>query len=246
MSISSLYSCIGYRRKSAWLMYRSIEIMLPLLVQHHRAHLSKMATGQDIGVLYLLRQVFEVYGVSECNVYDDNILDENKNDSETTTSSSSVRGMSTASKNILFWGWPLLQVDVLKQCISVSEALLDNKSQLYYTAILLKALYQHISKHDQIRLATSIQAMVATKNTNKTVSGTESMINYWGVNIISNIRPKNPIPRREIHAQYVHCKNDKDTGEILEDPFIYNPFALKKAKVLYNPIFKKKAFFFLI
>ncbi|KAG1457732.1 hypothetical protein G6F56_006547 [Rhizopus delemar] len=204
--------------------------MLPLLVQHHRAHLSKMATGQDIGVLYLLRQVSEVYGVSECNVYDDNILDENKNDSETTTSSSSVRGMSTASKNILFWGWPLLQVDVLKQCISVSEALLDNKSQLYYTAILLKALYQHISKHDQIRLATSIQAMVATKNTNKTVSGTESMINYWGVNIISNIRPKNPIPRREIHAQYVHCKNDKDTGEILEDPFIYNPFALKKAK----------------
>lgn len=231
--MSTLYSCIGYNRKAAWLIHCSIESMLPLIIQHRRAHLFKTNTRHDAGILQLTKQMCCVYGVGECNIYADEGLDETEK-SSSGMSNSSVRGVKQSRKNEIAVGWPQLQVDVLKQCIAVSEALLDNKSQLYYTAILLKTLYQHISKPEQIRLATSIQAMTSTT---KKKAAVEPMVNYWGVNIISSIEPKESIPRKAIYVHSIHHEASKASKDKIDDPFIYNPFAQKKEeKVLYRSV----------
>ncbi|KAG1393865.1 hypothetical protein G6F60_011238 [Rhizopus arrhizus] len=197
---------------------------MPLLDQHRRAHLFKTNTRHDAGVLQLTKQMCYLYGIGECDIYADEGLDETEK-SSSGMSNSSVRGVKQSRKNEIVLGWPQLQVDVLKQCIAVSEALLDNKSQLYYTAILLKTLYQHISKPEQIRLATSIQAMTSTT---KKKAAVEPMVNYWGVNIISSIEPKDSIPRKAIYVHSIHHEASKVSKDKIDDPFIYNPFAQKK------------------
>jgi hypothetical protein len=133
------------------------------------------------------------------------------------------------------FGWPELQINILKQCISVSDALIDNGSRLYYTTVLLKNLYQYIPKAEQMKLATTIQSMVANTNRDKKQSsmvyGSES-INYWGVNIVSRIEAKKPISRKIVYAHpikneaVVNTKNNNSLADA-NDPFIYNPFAKK-------------------
>jgi hypothetical protein len=104
-----------------------------------------------------------------------------------------------------------------------------------YTTALLKNLYQHIPKADQIKLATTIQGMVAhthrDKKPSSLVYGTES-INYWGVNIVSRVEAKRPISRKAVHAHPIKNEAVANAQKAIpsadaSDPFIYNPFAKK-------------------
>lgn len=198
-------------------MYDSVNRMIPFIMQRQRTRLLKGGIMHDTGIMNVLKQICETYGVG-------GILQEG----EKPPSSSSVRGRTSVFKDQLVYGWPQLQVNILKQCINMSEILLDSQSQMYYTAILLKNLYQHISKPDQIRLATSIQTMVTS--TTKKKASSDIMISYWGVNIVSSIEPKKPIARRALHTHIVqHDTFNQQAGERdFADPFIYNPFTHKK------------------
>lgn len=217
MSMATLHKCIGYQRKAAWLMYDSVSRMIHFIIQHRRTRLLKGGIMHDTGIMNVLKQICETYGVGEA-----------LQEGEKPPSSGSVRGRASVFKDQLVCGWPQLQVNILKQCINMSEILLDSQSQMYYTAILLKNLYQHISKPDQIRLATSIQTMVTS--TTKKKASSDIMISYWGVNIVSSIEPKKPIARRALHTQIIqHDAFNQQAGKRdFADPFIYNPFTHKK------------------
>ncbi|KAI8877388.1 Trs120-domain-containing protein [Backusella circina FSU 941] len=221
--MSTVYSAIGYHRKGAWLLHESIEHMLPLIIQHRRTGLSKDAHSKsehDMGVLELLKRICEVYGIGERNVHDGGTLEVMQEDSMLLGEpkvNGGVRG--AAAKETVRFGWPELQIDILKQCISVAEALIDNGARLYYTTVLLKNLYRYISKAEQIRLATTIQSLVSRPNQLES-------INYWGVNIVSNIEAKKPISRKAVYEHPI--KSEIIKTEIPNDPFIYNPFAQKK------------------
>ncbi|CAO3623534.1 unnamed protein product [Mucor fragilis] len=115
-----------------------------------------------------------------------------------------------------------------------------------YTTALLKNLYQHIPKADQIKLATTIQGMVAhthrDKKPSSLVYGTES-INYWGVNIVSRVEAKRPISRKAVHAHPIKNEAVANAQKAIpsadaSDPFIYNPFA-KKADTTYKVVLVK-------
>lgn len=215
-AMSTIYSSIGYHRKAAWLMHEGVERMLPLLVQHRRSkESSKMA--HDNGVLETLKRICEIYGIGERNVHDGGAL-QALQDHEPTQHTSSKPKVGTLHKDTRF-GWPEIQIDILKQCISVSEALLDNGARLYYTTVLLKNLYKYIPKADQIKLAAAIQSMVVSKEKRATET-----INYWGVNIVSRIEAKRPISRKAVYAHPIKTL-PKETNN---DPFIYNPFAKKE------------------
>lgn len=250
--MSSIYSSIGYHRKAAWLMHESVGCMLPLLIQYRRTGLSKsvsnlISENYDIGVLEVIKHVCEVYGVGERNVQDGGALEAMQREDKGIFTNATTTKRSSSQRTKSRFGWPELQIDILKQCISVSDALLDNGSRLYYTTVLLKNLYQYIPKAEQIKLATTIQGMVAKSSTNKRVSTSSSeKINYWGVNIVSSIEAKKPISRK---AVYLHpIKNEavenvkKDCPEDA-DPFIYNPFA-KKADLTVSFFFFKMAYHF--
>lgn len=237
-SMSLIYSSIGYHRKSAWLMHESVERMLPLLIQHRRTGLSKdHKEPVDSGVLDILKRICEIYGIGERNVHDGGALEAMRQEDP---SPKHKKYIPQGDKSI--FGWPELQIDILKQCIFVSDALIDNGSRLYYTTVLLKNLYQYIPKAEQIRLATTIQGIVASNSISKKIATplTEK-INYWGVNIVSRVEAKKPISRKAVYSHPIKneaVENAKKQMESLEDtdPFIYNPFA-KKADTTVSHLF---------
>ena len=178
--------------------------MLPLIVQHRRSNLSKDKPS-DQGVLDMLKQVCEIYGVGEKSI---RLADQGP------------------SKSHDLFGWPALQTEVLKQCISISEALIDNNLRLYYTNVLLRSLYQYIPKAEQIKLATTIQSIIVHSNRDK--QAMSSSMNYWGVNLVSSIELKKLISRKAVYAHSAKQEPVKEDKEVSDDPFIYNPFAKKQ------------------
>ncbi|GAN03919.1 hypercellular protein [Mucor ambiguus] len=249
-AMSSVYSFIGYHRKAAWLMSEGVDRMLPLLIQHRRSGLSndKLSTAHDNGVLEILKRICEIYGIGERNVHDGGALEAMRQEDQELFSKhppSRSKGNIRPKEEHRF-GWPELQICILKQCISVSDALIDNGSRLYYTTVLLKNLYQYIPKAEQIKLATTIQGMVAhtqrDKKSSSLVYGTES-INYWGVNIVSRVEAKKPISRKAVYAHPIKNEAVANAQKAIpsadaSDPFIYNPFA-KKTDTTYKVVLVK-------
>ncbi|KAI8647021.1 TRAPP II complex [Parasitella parasitica] len=228
--MSSVLSTIGYHRKSAWFMYETLNRMTPLLIQGRAAMASsnpnkKSAEKGDDGILEVLKRICEVYGIGESNVQDGGTLQilQSKFNSQQEKTDHAVKS------NIVGFGWAALQIDILRECIVISEAIQDHASMLYYTTVLLKNLYQHISKDEQIRLASSIQRIV---NISKRSGQVDSNVNYWGFNIVKSIQPIAPIPRKTIFQHPLLIAKalaaSKEGRANSGDPFIYNPFAKKK------------------
>ncbi|KAI8916253.1 transport protein Trs120 or TRAPPC9 TRAPP II complex subunit-domain-containing protein [Gorgonomyces haynaldii] len=57
-------------------------------------------------------------------------------------------------------GWPGLQVGVLREAIEMSEAVMDHVSTVYFTSILLRNLYQHLSRQEQQMLSDILSRVV--------------------------------------------------------------------------------------
>lgn len=240
-SMALIYSSIGYHRKSAWLMHETVERMLPLLIQYRRTgtvgkegKLGSIPIHHDQGVLEILKRMCEIYGIGERNVHDGGALEAmRQEDQDQWVKNKSNHPKYAPQGTERKFGWAELQMVILKQCISVSDALMDNGSRLYYTTVLLKNLYQSIPKAEQIRLATTIQGMVAIQSAYKKSSTpiVSGKINYWGVNIVSRVEAKKPISRKAVYShpiknEAMHEKNQMENPEDA-DPFIYNPFAKK-------------------
>ncbi|KAI8972379.1 TRAPP II complex [Pilobolus umbonatus] len=220
--MASLLSHIGYHRKSAWTMYETLNRMLPLLIQGRAvmAGSHRKAEKEDDGILEVLKKICEVYGIGESHVQDGGTLElvKKKFDEE-----------KKREKPSHAFGWATLQIDILRECIVISEALGNHASMLYYTTVLLKNLYQYISKDEQIRLASSIQRIV---NITKRSGNSDNHVNYWGFNIVKSITPIQPIPRKAIYQHPMLIAKalaaSKELRAASGDPFIYNPFAKKK------------------
>ncbi|KAI9475700.1 MAG: TRAPP II complex [Benjaminiella poitrasii] len=230
--MSSILSTIGYHRKSGWIMYETLNRMVPLLIQGRATMASSVSNKKDTGkgddgILEVLKKICEVYGIGESNVQDGGALQimQNKFDDQQEKTITGQFGKSTQ----VGFGWAELQIDILRECIVISEAIQDHASMLYYTTVLLKNLYQHISKDEQIRLASSIQRIV---NISKRTGKIDKNINYWGFNIVKSIEPIPPISRKAIYQHPLLNTKALDTSKEGRansgDPFIYNPFAKKK------------------
>lgn len=141
--MASTLNTIGYHRKSAWIMYESVNRMFPLLIQG-RANLAgardtKKDLGRnDSGILDVLKRVCEIYGLggnvkyrdwwqdilkgyTEQNVHDGGALEVLQDREKEHKEESGVRG--AVAKERLRFGWPELQIDILRQCIAITEAL---------------------------------------------------------------------------------------------------------------------------
>lgn len=248
--MASVLSTIGYHRKSAWFMYETLNRMIPLLIQGRAAlqsstHTSAEKKEKENGILQVLKRICEVYGIGESHVEDGGTL-HMFNSSNTNNGTEEATKATTTRKR---FGWAALQIDILRECIVISESIGDHASMLYYTTVLLKNLYQHISKDEQIRLASSIQRIVniskrsngnGNVNGNATTPAVESShhhshsggVNYWGFNIVKGIHPIPPIPRKAIYQHPLLIAKALAASKSIKatsgDPFIYNPFAKKK------------------
>lgn len=238
--MATVLSSIGYHRKSSWFMYETLNRMIPLLIQG-RAAMANSSTGasngngaavaaakkeKDDGILQVLKRICEVYGIGESHVHDGGTLQMMMQDEKDEKVSTNEKKKGTS------FGWAALQIDILRECIVISEAIQDHASMLYYTTVLLKNLYQHISKDEQIRLASSIQRIVNISKRSNQVDNSSNHVNYWGFNIVKSIQSIPPIPRKAIYQHPLLIAKalaaSKEGGRAKGDPFIYNPFAKKK------------------
>ncbi|KAL9548722.1 hypothetical protein PS6_006462 [Mucor atramentarius] len=233
--MSSVLSTIGYHRKSAWFMYETLNRMIPLLIQGRAAMASSSPNKKDVGkgddgILEVLKRICEVYGIGGKANYQIVLMEPSVNQYGIEQRVIHQEKTDHAVKSdIVGFGWAALQIDILRECIVISEAIQDHASMLYYTTVLLKNLYQHISKDEQIRLASSIQRIV---NISKRSGQVDSNVNYWGFNIVKSIQPIPPIPRKAIYQHPLLIAKalaaSKEGRASSGDPFIYNPFAKKK------------------
>ncbi|CAO3599495.1 unnamed protein product [Absidia cylindrospora] len=248
-----IYNSIGYRRKAAWLKYQSIQLMLPILL--HRQTKSNQDTkgGNSMksfpsidrqGILVVLQWICKVYGILDVDSLVDAITKENQGMPATKIGTRN-KGVETTV------GWPSLQLTILRKCIITAESLYAYTDMLYYATTLMKNMYHYISRDEQVRLSNSIQRIstlqrrILLSSTSDTENNEEEQtINYWGVNIVTNIRAIQSIPRKFLHQHPLsretivntmsgtaHSENSNPSDNsiaINNDPFIYNPFTQKK------------------
>ncbi|KAI8991231.1 TRAPP II complex [Mycotypha africana] len=212
--MSSVLSTIGYHRKSAWILYETLNRMLPMLIQDRAAMAGwmsdpsrqKRVTKDDDGILKMLRRIYP-----------------RANDRKEGS-----------------FGWVTLQMDVLRECIIIAEAIHDHASLLHYTEVLLRNLYKYISKEEQIRLASSIQRITHAHpktftpalNVQQQQQQQQQQVNHWGFNLIQSIVPVPLIAHKAIYQHpgltqkgFTHSEQKRIPSD---DPFIYNPFSKKK------------------
>ncbi|KAI8881361.1 Trs120-domain-containing protein [Backusella circina FSU 941] len=178
---ASLYSLLGYQRKCAWLLNEALEYIMALVMKGE-----KIFDRQC--VFAILKRVCEVYGIKDTS-YSENVF------SQKDTLSGTV-------------GWPLLQIDVLKKCITISELLHGEVSRFYYTSFLLRKMESFITRAERIRLGTIIQGMIINSKYRKT-----DLLRYYGHSILATIQCDD--------ACYIQ---QQESSRKEEDPFIYSPF----------------------
>ncbi|KAI8065240.1 TRAPP II complex [Gongronella butleri] len=250
----AIYSQIQYHRKAARLSYETLQRAMPFILNGQlgpkRTDEMPLGSIHHKSLLATLKMICCIYGAGS-NVGAAGVLDAllEQND-DTDDSEQRLFDESLAwHRRPMAFGWPAIQMLILRHCITMSEALQEHKHVILYGTLLLKNYYSYIVKEEQIRLANTIQRLIRLKT-----SGEGNMttgINYWGVNLVALVRLQPPIARRAVHQ---HASDRKDLIESLtpaatpisaaalspaptpgaeknlpNDPFIYNPYASKVA-----------------
>ncbi|RUS24192.1 transport protein Trs120 or TRAPPC9 TRAPP II complex subunit-domain-containing protein [Jimgerdemannia flammicorona] len=136
-AMASLLSVVGYRRKHAFLLRQSVLMILPLLIQTRTAMGTNPVSGHgamgqnsvnggtnanilkaDMGVLGCLREICEVYGIRGQGDEEEDFKEGDDRDFTTSFPGGALHQS----------GWPKLQIDILRECITISEALPGNLS----------------------------------------------------------------------------------------------------------------------
>ncbi|CAG8433855.1 6997_t:CDS:10 [Diversispora eburnea] len=209
-TISTIFSIINFRRKHAFFLRQTSLLITPLLVKprnnttqtQNKSSSSGGSGGNDGGLLSCLKKVTEVYGVG------DNVDNED---------------YSVAVENArpLTFGWPDLQIDVLKDSIMVTEVLPDYPSIVKYTTRLLRKLFIYLPRDEQIRLSGSLPRVVASGKK----QGLEMEFKYWGVNIVQ--------------------ETDDGVDKPI-DPFLYKSFNVTKVETVQTHLVTNETAYFLI
>ncbi|KAJ3920291.1 transport protein Trs120 or TRAPPC9 TRAPP II complex subunit-domain-containing protein [Lentinula edodes] len=158
-AIASTYSCLDYRRKESYILREVLGCILDLIVcgREEDAHTDMRLFGnkENVGIrlnessdrnesiLKLLKHVCKVLGV---NLDAIQILDDNndpKNHLEADDDSDVYREP---------FGWPELQIGVVRESVAVAEALPDFLAVAQYALSSLKALQEFLEPGDQYYL----------------------------------------------------------------------------------------------
>jgi len=142
-TLAQIMGGIGFRRKRAMLLHKLLQIMVPKLVQarlvgasewgmHPSAALGLVPQTGDSDVTALMRSVITVYGAI------------------------------AASDNRTEPGWLTLKAEVIRQSITVCEALPHPAGVIHFTSLLLSISGLSVDKEEEIRLAGNLPRFTST------------------------------------------------------------------------------------
>lgn len=264
-AMSSLYGCLGYRRKEAYLLREVLGCIMDLMVcgreEDGLSRMSNPATGglgiyglsfsvSDMGwngvgvrvresvegnesILHLLKYICKVFGIDLEAV---NLVGRPPG-----TKSSDFEEFEKATLTNVGeqYGWPELQVGVIREAVAVAEALPDffAVSQIAYSA--LKTFFTVLSPGDQYHLYATASRSLATARRR----GGSYSIEYWSGRPVLAIALA-PISFALIPVEkpiFLLQSRLMEPEPILtaeKDPFLYNPRKIapdhRKALVVKN------------
>ncbi|KAJ7285808.1 TRAPP II complex [Mycena rebaudengoi] len=249
---ASLYACLGYRRKEAYILREVLGCILDLIVcgreEDGLSRLSSVPPPPNLGfqglnsgsssgrgngnvgvrfsesmegnesVLKLLKHVCKVLGINLDAV---RLVENSEGNSVDDTPSLED---DLATEFIEPYGWPELQVGVVREAVAVAEALPDYLAVAQFALSSLKTLQAVLAPGDQYHLYTTSSRALMTAHRR----GVSKSVEYWsGKPIVSiNLSPL-PLVRLPIEKPLSALQaRSSDIAPILTgatDPFLYNP-----------------------
>ncbi|ESK96998.1 hypercellular protein [Moniliophthora roreri MCA 2997] len=249
-AMASLYSCLGYRRKEAYVLREVLGCVLDLVVcgrddntvppiangtglgiqntaggtqiaiGHVGIRVSERSDGNQ-SVLTLLKRVCRVLGVN---------LDAVEVVELGATKAPSLTGDPGDREQEPF-GWPELQVGVVRESVAVAEALPDFLAVAQYSLSALKTLLDILAPPDQYHLnATAARALSTAKR-----RGSSKGVEFWPSRpVVSITLAPLPLIRLPIEKPMSALQpRPSDPNTILSgatDPFLYNPRRVNAAQ----------------
>ncbi|CAG8540594.1 1844_t:CDS:10 [Paraglomus occultum] len=226
-SLASIFSSINFQRKYAFFLRRSVFLILPLLSRSRLplAQAGKTSIVEDDRLLGNLKQIVDIYGVGDDDEDQKGELSATEEDAQNN------------------FGWPDIQINVLKDAIMISESIPDFHSIAKYTSRLLRRLFLYLPREEQHRLSVSLPRIVGLAKK----QDIDMQIKYWGINVVREVRVCRPSPK-EIpypHSGKILSQSDvKKEGN--DGPFIYNPFSKKNAETVQTHLVANETAYFIV
>ncbi|KAI0720991.1 TRAPP II complex [Cerioporus squamosus] len=181
-------------------------------------------TDGNESILYIVKHVCRVYGVDLEAV---KLLDPNASsrDSCTSQADEDAEGEDDLARALQEpFGWPELQLDIVREAIAVAEALPDYMAVAQFALSSLKLLHPVMSPRDQHEIySQASKAMMTAKR-----RGDARAVDYWSGQPISGIAVLPlPLVRMPIEKP-ISLLSQTSTGATsiiagVRDPFLYNP-----------------------
>ncbi|KAF7294900.1 hypothetical protein MIND_01027900 [Mycena indigotica] len=252
-STASLYACLGYRRKEAYILREVLGCILDLIVcgreEDGFSRLSSVPLPPGLGIqgfnsnsgsqrgnvgvrftenvdgnesiLKLLKYICRTLGINLDAVQ---MIENPTEAAENEPSAPTSIEEDMATEFMEPYGWPELQVGVVREAVAVAEALPDYLAVAQYALASLKTLQAVLAPADQYHLyATSARALMTAHRRGDTRS-----VEYWsGKPIVSINISSLPLVRLPIEKPLSALQpRTSDIAPILTggtDPFLYNP-----------------------
>ncbi|KAH9005302.1 TRAPP II complex [Lactarius hatsudake] len=238
-SVAYLYSSLGYHRKEAYILREVVGCIMDLVVcareEDGRSYLPEIATnGKESGdsgavavkgierstgnesVLKLVKFVCEVHGIDVEAVTFVNPSTQDEGGAPQDLDADDVQEDP--------YGWPELQIGIIREALAVAEALPDPPSVAQFSLSALKSLHAVLGDDDQHHMYfTSGKALTAAKRRGETRS-----IEYWSGRPVVSIELLQPPPSRllvENPVSVLAQQRSEGAGQIsqMTGPFLYNP-----------------------
>jgi len=235
-AIASLYGTLGFLRKRAAAVREIVGVAADALrrarAASHGGHAAEIVSsapaveGNDALVL-LLEQVCDAYGVDLVSrIHADDRANADKRISiiggpgaRRATAAAAGSEASDALADARCFGWPTLQVAVLRDSITACEALPDYSSALRFTISALREAAAVMPPLDQLQLSQAIPAIFA----HAARRGTAFALDYWGpLDLLVSLEAA-PVPTDRVPIERASAGADAPRG-----PFIYSSANLKR------------------
>ncbi|KAJ7155939.1 TRAPP II complex [Mycena crocata] len=249
---ASLYACLGYRRKEAYILREVLGCILDLIVcgreEDGFSRLSSVPLPAGLGiqglnsgssqrgnvgvrfseniegnesVLKLLKHVCKVLGINLDAVR----LVENADEASVDVQSVGASLEDDVATEFMEpYGWPELQVGVVREAVAVAEALPDYLAVAQFALSSLKTLQAVLAPGDQYHLySTSTRALMTAHR-----RGDSKSVEYWSGKPLVSIE-LSPLPLVRLPIEKPLSALQPRSSEIAPiltggtDPFLYNP-----------------------
>ncbi|KAI9466349.1 TRAPP II complex [Lactarius psammicola] len=238
-SVAYLYSSLGYHRKEAYVLREVVGCIMDLVVcareEDGQSHLPAIAVnGKESGglgavavkgierstgnesVIKLVKYVCEMHGID---------LEAVTFVNPTTRDEGGIpQDVNTDDMQEDPYGWPELQIGIIREALAVAEALPDPPSVAQFSLSALKSLHAVLSDDDQHHMYfTSSKALTAAKRRGET-----RLIEYWSGRPVVSIELLQPPPSRllvENPISVLAQRRSEAAGKLsqMAGPFLYNP-----------------------